>query len=166
MAEIMTAIGNGLVELYTRSGFGKVLKAEIDALVFHHLSSVKLAAMDAALVEDGSINYFRINKRHIHELSLALRTSEQVVVRLLEQDYLTRRAAEKTNEKTAVMRILFDITGSTGIKKENIKDGRLRFYVANPIVQKILQTEIYSIGGMVDCSFSRDILTKGGLANA
>jgi len=151
-------LGSALISLYTRAGFGKVLKAEIDALVFHHLSLGKLVGMDAGLVLDGKIAYFRVNKRHIHALSLELRVTEAVVVRLLENDYLTHLAGSENAEESYVPSILLDMIDSTGIKKENIKDGKLRFNVANPIVQKILQAEIFRIGGIVDYSFNKDIV--------
>jgi hypothetical protein len=154
-----TLLGSDLVNLYTRAGFGRVLKAEIDALVFHHLAIGRLAGMDVGLAADRKINYFRINKRHIHALSLELRVTEAVVVRLLENDYLTRFADSENTEESYVPSILMGMIDSTKIKKENIKDGKLKFNVANPIVQKILQAEIFKIGGIVDCSFNKDIVS-------
>jgi hypothetical protein len=155
---VENALGRALADLYIRAGFGKVLKAEIDALVFHHLALGILAGMDAGLAVDGKIAYFNVNKRHIHALSLELRVTEAVVVRLLENDYLTQPVKLKTAEESYIPSILMDMIDSTKIKKENIKDGKLRFNVANPIVQKILQAEIFRIGGIVDCSFNKDIV--------
>jgi hypothetical protein len=153
-----SSLGGALIKLYTRAGFGRVLKAEIDALVFHYLVLEKLGAMDAGLIGEGKINYFRINRRHIHALSLELRITEAVVVRLLENDYLTNFANAGNTEESYLPSILMGMIEATGIKKENIKDGKLKFNVANPIVQKILQTAIYNIGGIVDCSFNKDIV--------
>ncbi|GHT88706.1 hypothetical protein FACS1894137_17170 [Spirochaetia bacterium] len=144
-----------IIELYTHSGFGKVLKSEIDSVVFHHVLIRELAAIDEKLLSgDGEPLYTSIDKRHISALSLKLRITESQVCRFLENDYLLYN---KTSY--SISAILLEIIKDATITAENIKDKKLRFYIANPILQKLIQVEIYKVGGIVDCSFNKDVIS-------
>jgi hypothetical protein len=155
----MENLEDNIIKMYTRNGFGKTLKAEIDALVFHHMLVNDKTLAENKMVTNGVINYFGINKSHIHALSLALRTTEAVIIRLLENDYLTRSTQTTGNGQSALDAILKDMIDSTPPKKEDLAAGKLRFTVANPIVKKILQTALFDKGGIADTSFSHDILS-------
>ncbi|GMO44292.1 MAG: hypothetical protein Pg6C_06170 [Treponemataceae bacterium] len=154
----METLEQKIVELYTRGGFGKAAKSEIDAAVFHHLLLKNLPDIEQGIAENGRVDYFRINKTHIHALSLALRITEASVTRLLENDYLFSRGEPPQEEASRVGAVLLGLLPKSGIRKENIKDGKLRLSVSNPIAKKILQVKIFEAGGIVDCSFSQDIV--------
>ena len=151
----MKSIQEDIIELYTRSGFGKVLKSEIDAVVFHHLLLEKLKVLDTKLIKNGEIIYFLINKGHIRDLSLKFRLTEAAFTRLLENDFLLSLSESK--EELIVNDILLEIISKTKISKENIKNGKLCFYMSNPIPRKILETALFKIGGIADYSFNRDL---------
>jgi hypothetical protein len=44
------------------------------------------------------------------------------------------------------------------LTEESVKDGKIQFPVANPVVKKYLELEIYKIGGVTDTSFNHEIL--------
>jgi hypothetical protein len=142
------SLEEAIKELYIRAGYGRVLKSEIDALVFHYflLENLKQKPL-----------YF-IDKKDIFELSGKLRVSESKIKRLLEDDYLLNYQGD---QKTSAVEILRHLVPGLNITRESIKDGRLRLPVANPIARKILEVEIYNTGGIADTSFNREILVIG-----
>ena len=75
---------NKILELYTRNGFGKVLKSEIDLTVFHHYL---LENLNEKYLENGNIKYFNIDKSEIYRLSILMKITESRFKRLLEEDY-------------------------------------------------------------------------------
>jgi hypothetical protein len=121
-------------DLYLRAGYGRVLKSEIDTLVFHYflLENLKQKPL-----------YF-IDKKDLFELSSKLRVPESKIKRLLEDDYLVNY---QNDQKTNAAEILRNIVSGLNITRDGIKDGKLRLPVANPITRKILEVEIFDSGG-------------------
>ena len=151
----MGDLNEEIIKLYTRSGFGKVLKSEVDTIVFHHLLLDKLKVSFKDLLKDEKIIYYLINKEHIRVLSLEFRITEAAFTRLLENDFLLSLSEPK--EESSVNDILLELILKREIKRENIKNGKLCFYISNPIPRKILETELFKIGGIADYSFNRDL---------
>jgi hypothetical protein len=143
-----------IIAAYKRNGFGKVLKTEIDALVFHYVLIDELTVLDQKLAGNGEPDYVNIDKRCIFQLSRALKIPETTVCRLLENDFLLHN-----KDGHSISGILLKIITKTNISPENIKNKKLQFYVANPILQRLIQVEVYNIGGIVDYSFSKDIIS-------
>ncbi len=70
---------------YTRQGFGKLLKSEIDLIMFDF--SLKLFFSDAKpeYFKKDELNYFAINKQDIYDLSKLLKISESKIIRKIEE---------------------------------------------------------------------------------
>jgi hypothetical protein len=153
-----TGLEKAVKELYIRSGYGRVLKSEIDALVFHHFLLEILGGKD----------FFKIDKRDIFELSTKLKVSESRIKRLLEDDYLldpdkkyeTHKNETDKNEAFAA-NLLRDIIPLLDITGESAADGKIRIPVANPVVKKHLELAAYSAGVISDTSFNREIFVIG-----
>jgi hypothetical protein len=155
-------LSKNLLALYTRSGYGKVLKSEIDALVFHHLLPKKLDQKYVKINEKAedpkdqiTIDYFSLDKTLLYNLSQKLKLSEARLQHLLEEDFFEY---QKNSEDAALPALLLDMVNRRSITKEQLKDGKIRFSVANPMLRKLLEVKIYESGGMVDYSFSREVM--------
>jgi hypothetical protein len=140
--------------LYTRSGFGKVLKAEIDAVVFHHILLRELKAIEPSLVSsDGAIDYLRVNKSHIYQLAQRLKTKETQILSLLENDALGHGGGSKALRTT-----LLELFKRALDKRECLKNGSLRLYVPNPVLRKEIENKAFLTNGEVDFSFNKDLM--------
>jgi hypothetical protein len=144
-----TGLEKTIKDLYTRSGYGRVLKAEIDALVFHHFLLEFLGEKDLLL----------LGKRDIFDLSVKLKVSESKIKRLLEDDYIIYPPG-KAGEPSAVD-LLRNIVSGLNITRDDIKDGKIRIPTANPIAKKHLELAVYDARGIPDTSFNREILVLG-----
>ncbi|GHV03060.1 hypothetical protein FACS189485_05230 [Spirochaetia bacterium] len=139
-------LGEKIKELYLRAGYGRVLKSVLDVEVFHHF------------LTDGKgddFDYFSVDKTKIYELSLQLKVSEAKVKRLLEDDYFLH---QNSDVKLDLPRFLLDILHDRAISKETLRAGRICFPVANPVVKKLLEVEIYKRGRVIDFSFNNELL--------
>lgn len=134
---------------YTRNGFGRVLKAEIDNAVFHYYI---LENIDKKYIDNGNIKYFNIDKSEIYRLSMKMRMTENRFKRFLEEDFFQHR--ESVREK----RFLLEMVNSTSIKKNGLKEGKIRLLIPNPVVKKYLEERIYSIGSVIEYGQNREII--------
>jgi hypothetical protein len=76
--------GRKILGLYERTIFGKVSKAEIDLVVFGAVVRKYLSEYKE-LPDTENLFWFRLDARHIHSLSMRLRTPESRVSSLSEQ---------------------------------------------------------------------------------
>jgi hypothetical protein len=142
-------LAQDIAALYARSGFGKASKSELDQAVFHYLLLNKLPKK---FVKDGKPRYFHVDKSAIYELSIELKITEARVKALLEADYLA------SDHSCRIEDLLLETVNSATIRKGTLKEGKIRFLAPNPITRKFLEERIYSVGGMADSSFNREIL--------
>jgi hypothetical protein len=143
----MANLGQKIENLYLRAGYGRVLKSEIDAVVFHHFLVKELG---------DTPDYFAVDKTRLFKLSLALKLSEPRVKKLLEDDFYIHSARPETNAALAAR--LLDIVNHRTITPESLKDGKLRLPIANPLLRKMLEAELYKSGGLPDFSFNREMM--------
>jgi len=143
-------LGKEILELYTRTSFGKVLKSEIDQLVFHHFL---LASLDHKYLNTkNEILYYHINKTEIYQLSRKACITESRIKTLLEQDFF------QYGKTSTVHDFLLATVNSKTISSTLLKSGKIQFVIPNPIARKYLEERIFSVGGLVDYSFNHDIL--------
>ncbi|MBP9023779.1 MAG: hypothetical protein KBH06_11310 [Spirochaetes bacterium] len=64
---------------YTQNGFGRLLKTDIDIIVFDYLMTDLLKSNKSNFLSDGSINYQAICFNDIHKISRELKISESKV---------------------------------------------------------------------------------------
>lgn len=154
-----TLLGKEIYAAYTAHGFGKVLKSEIDRLVFHSFLLRELPnACDAKDVVTGeTIDYFAIDKQAIYKLSIAARIKESGVQTLIENDFLTYNTHGKDTSK--FREVIVQMAKATRTTEDCVQSGKVKLLVANPIVKKMLENELAAIGSMGDYSFNKDILT-------
>jgi len=143
------ALGSAIVHFYTRNGFGKVLKSEIDNEVFH---CMLLETLEKDFLAEGFIDYYKINKSEIHRLSLVLRISEARFKTLLEADFFNH------GTKVSLEKHLLNLVNSTTLRRGALKAGKIQFLLPNPLMRKDLEQKIASLGGIPDYSFNREIL--------
>jgi hypothetical protein len=141
-----TTLENRIKSLYIRSGYGRVLKSEIDALMFHYFLLEILGQKD----------FFLIDKKDIFDLSVKLKVSESKIKRLLEDEYILYYSDK--NDEISAANLLHTIVSPLKFTRDDIKDGKIRLPVANPVVKKRLELAIYTAGGITDTSFNREIL--------
>lgn len=150
-------LGQSIYERYTKNTFSRVLKSEIDIIVFHTFLLKNLA--DEKL-SDESILYDTISKDDIFKLSLISGLPESNIQSKIESDFYNYRDKDK---------ITFDIQAfiekqliNTKLgSNEFLKDGKIRIVVANPVIKKIVINELVSQGSIPDFSFNRDIMSIG-----
>lgn len=139
-----------LIKLYTRSQFGKVLKSEIDALVFHHLLKKHLKEK---YLKNDRVNYFKIDKPEIYRLSVKLRMSETRFKRFLEEDYFMHKGPFDESG------FLLDLVNRSSINREKLQSGTISFLLPNPVVRKYLEERMDSLGFAVNYEENREIVT-------
>jgi hypothetical protein len=143
----MQALGEAIMTLYLRFGYGRAPKQEIDAVVFHHV----------LLQEYGEgFDYAAIDKARLYDLSLRLKVTQARIKKLLEDDYYLY--AQDRGSEGGLAALLLALVNHQSITKESLKEGKLRLFVANPIVKQRLEVELYRSGGVADFLLNRDIM--------
>jgi hypothetical protein len=137
-----------IISFYTRNGFGRVLKAEIDIAFFHYFLLVEL---NKKYIESNRIKYFHINKSEIYRLSVRIGLTESRFKRLLEEDFFIN------NDDKYLQNYILDMVNGRTIKKEGLVKGRIQFNVANPIAKKNLEERFYSCGGILEFGQNNEI---------
>ncbi len=143
-------LGKEIFALYTRNGFGRVLKSEIDQAVFH---CFLLANLDKRFVKDGRIRYFHINKTELRALSIRACVTETRVKNLLETDFF------HYGNDSRIEDFLLETVNSTTARKGLLRDGKINLLLPNPIAKKYIEERIFAVGGIPDYSFNKDILS-------
>jgi hypothetical protein len=145
-------LGTKLIELYTRSNFGKLLKAEVDALVFHYLLLERLDKR--RLTAGGGINYLALEKDDLYRLSQELGLPQSRLDSLLENDSFLYG-----NRDDLVPDFLIGLIKRRVLTADTLKTtGKVQLWAANPITRKLLEAQTYLTGGIVDCERNREVL--------
>ena len=141
-------LGEAILRLYTRGTYGRVLKSEIDSTVFHFYL---LGNLKQEFAEGGKVRYFHIDKSEIYRLSLRMRMTEDRFKKLLEEDYFLNQT------DVDVRGFLQDKVNAASIRKDGLKEGRLRLVLPNPVVRKYVEERMYSVGSAVEYGQNREI---------
>lgn len=139
---------NDIITLYTKNGFGKILKSELDLAVFHYLL---LEYLDPSFKDGNIIKYFLINKSQIYKLSISLGISESRIKKYLEEDYFKYKKGNDLNSF-----LLNEVNGRT--IKNILSEGKLQLVIPNPITRKYLEEKAYSTGGIINYEQNREIM--------
>lgn len=138
-----------IIKLYTRSTFGKVLKSEIDALVFHDFL---LKHLKNQFKQDGSVEYFKLDKSEIYRMSLTMGITETRFKSALENDYFVFR--DKDQEKFS----LLDLVNSNNFHKDDLIKGEMKLLVPNIIVKKYLEERAAFYGCHIEYGRNRELI--------
>lgn len=156
----METLGKSIYNLYTGNGFSKVMKAQLDELVFHTFLQEKLAELGAEkYMSGGKINYDAVDKNAIYSLSLAAGLTEGVIQSRIEKDFFTYGSNDTRNSESFLKEFIRgQLEQSKLNRNDSIKDGKIRFSVPGPVLKKKVERAFADVGTLVDYSFSRDIL--------
>lgn len=87
-----------LLSDYMRQGFGELSKIDVDMLMFDFLIKRHCLLHNNEVIVNGEVDYIRIDKRVVTELSVELQISEEKVL-----DYINNLAALKGSQKQEKM---------------------------------------------------------------
>lgn len=149
-------LGKRIRTLYTIGIFGKVLKSEIDLLVFGTLVRQTFQKEEKIVSEDSIINWLNIESKHIRQLSLKLRITESRVSSLLERCALMEQANSLTNQNTISQ--IKKLTSKVTQETRDIKQGKFRLYIPNKITRAAIEGFLTQNGGIPDTSYNKNIL--------
>ena len=148
-------IANNIFNSYTRQGFGKLLKSEIDLIMFDFSLKMIFADCKPSYFYDEELNYFMINKQDIYMLSKKLKITETKIKSFIEQIGLINSLLD--NDELALNSFI------TLFKKQKqdktlLEEGKLRFYVPNKLLKNYLEAKIDENGSIPNYTFNNDIL--------
>lgn len=153
---IESELGLKILEVYKRTIFGKVSKLEIDLVVFAMLVK-EMFSTDTKINHNNNFNWFRLDSRHIRQLSFQLQITESRVSNLLEQAALLEIKQEQT-ENLIFDEILFLIK-NTRQDVGDIENGKLKFYIPNKITRSAVTAFLAKNNSVPDLSFNQAVLT-------
>ena len=156
----METLGKSIYNLYTGNGFSKVMKAQVDELVFHTFLQEELGKIGAKkYINDGNINYDAVDKNAIYSLSLAAGLTEGVIQSRIEKDFFTYGSNDTRDSESFLKEFIRgQLEQSKLNRNDSIKDGKIRFSVPGPVLKKKVERAFADVGTLVDYSFSRDLL--------
>jgi CMP-N-acetylneuraminic acid synthetase len=143
-----------IFESYTRRGFGKILKSEIDVILFDFVMKKIFSEINPEYFINGELNYFALDKKDIYELSKYLKIPEIKIVNYIEQVGLLKG-------------ILSDEVGFINFKNLlfkqkqnllNIQKGSIAIQITNKLMQKYIEAKISSVGGQYTYDKGSDLI--------
>lgn len=153
-------LGEEIYRLYTNNGFSKVMKVQIDEIVFHYFLFAKLSEYESGkFIKDGKIQYDSIDKSSIYKLSLDAGLTEAVIQSKIEKDFLAYRNKNDEDKSFDLREFIkeqikrFELT-----KNDLVKDGKIRFMVQNPVIKKKFTNALTAENTIIDYSFNRDLI--------
>ena len=158
-AELAHELGQDILNAYHHGLFGRVSRAEIDAMVF--AASVQILFADRhdlwLDLEDGRhFNWLRLGVKEFVRINARLKLSTARINTLIENASALSHGAEPSiQELLNELRILLDQTKQSSPELER---GLIRLHVVNRTTRKALEAFFVSQGGLVDTSFNRDIV--------
>lgn len=152
--DLKIKIVDNIFESYNRIGFGRLLKTEIDLIMFDF--SLKLFFAKKEKNEDyfidNELNYFAIGKQDIYALSKELKITESKIITFIEQKGLL---SGQLNDKQ-LLPFFIDLFKSQ--KQLNLAKGEITCYIPNKLVKNFIVAELAALGGQPDYKINNDIL--------
>lgn len=150
-------LGKEIYACYTKNTFAKLLKSEIDIIVFHYFI---LKNLPSEKIDQEVICYELINKEDIYNLSLKSGLTESLIQSKIELDFYNYRSKENESFDLKAF-IKKQLESSKKGFDDVFKDGKIRLLVANPVVKKQVVNALACNGNIPDYSFNRDIISIG-----
>ena len=148
-------IATDLLESYTRQGFGRLLKSEIDLIMFDFaLKLIFRESKPEYFINEGTLNYFAINKQDIYELSKILKITENKLSNNLEQLGLLKGILDDKIGLNSFVSLLKMQNQSDN----DLHNGKIACYISNKLLKNFILTKIVSLGGKPDFSHNKDII--------
>lgn len=121
---------------YLSSGFGRMSKRDIDVLVMY------------LLISDGQFEL----PRDIFDVSRKLCLTEARVRNLYQDVQLRYRQLDEKDAKESLVKLI-------ETRSFEIKDGRILFFVRDPMLAQWIQNWVYKVNGITDSSFNQKIIS-------
>lgn len=153
--KLKKSITEDIFKSYTRQGFGKLLKSEIDLIMFDFSLKLIFAKSKPEYFEKDELNYFLLNKQDIYNLSKELKITETKVKSYIEQTGLVKSLI--SNEELALQSFKALFQKQTQ-DQELMRNGKLRCYIPNKLLKSFIESKIDMSGSIPNYSFNNDIL--------
>ena len=147
-------ITNEIFSSYTRQGFGRLLKSEIDLLMFDFSLKLIFLELEKDYFVDDELNYFLINKQDIYELSKRLKITETKIIGYIEQIGLLKGLL---NDDIA-LKYFWKLLKSKKQDENYLSDGYIVCYVPNKLMKSFIEAKVDAIGKIPDYLENKDII--------
>lgn len=138
-----------LINRYLRLGFGKILKSEIDLLMFDTI-------VQKYLSDNNKNSLLLLNQADIYTLSQKLKIPESKVNSYIEALCLYTGALDK--DKGEVLDTLISMLKEQKQKKERLEKGEFALQITNKTLRNAIKNYIINLNQQVDYSFNNEIL--------
>jgi hypothetical protein len=139
---------------YTRQGFGRLLKAEIDLIMFDFSLKLFLLEKKPEYFIDDKLNYFAIDKQDIYELSKFLKITENKVRGYIEQLGLLKGLLDDEIGLKCFKSILLKQKQS----RKNLSEGYIVLNVSNKLLKQFIEAKAYSLGKTVEYGENKELI--------
>jgi len=147
-------IAKEILNSYTRQGFGRLLKSEVDLIMFDFSLKMIFGKYKPEYFIGSELNYFAIDKQDIYSLSKKLKISETKIISYIEQIGLLRGLLDDAialdNFKNLLKRQIQ--------KEENIKKGLLSVQITNKLLKSFVEAKIVSMGIQAQYDNNKEII--------
>lgn len=148
-ADGLREIGEQVHMLYSRGPFGRVLKTEIDGILFlayaRHQHRLKRRTEE--------FRWHHLGPQDVRDLSIRLRITQSRVETLLEQAALTDGIQHLGTAE--IIGIIRDLATKTHQDKKDLEDAKLRLFVTNRVLRSYIEAFLLQGGGIPVTSFHR-----------
>jgi hypothetical protein len=142
-------IGEQVHALYSRGPFGRVLKTEIDGVLFRayarHQHRLKRGAEE--------FRWYHLGPQDVRDLSIRLRINQSRVETLLEHAALADGIRDL--DTTEIIAIIQRLASKTHQDKKDLDEAKLRLFVTNRVLRSYIEAFLLQGGGIPETSFHR-----------
>ena len=149
-------LGQQLLDAYQFRLFGNVSKPEIDIMVFSCAVKILLSDHECVRNSNGEINWLRLSTGEFIRIGTHLKFSKACVQSLVEQAYAFVHDSEFSAQE--VIEELLALLQSSESTSDHGQPGAIKLQVSNPDTRLALESFFVTSGGIVDGSFTRDLL--------
>jgi len=142
-------IGEQVHALYGRGPFGRVLKTEIDGVLF------RAYARHQHRLKPGTeeFRWHHLGPQDVRDLSIRLRITESRVEALLEQAALADGIRDI--DTTEIIAIIQKLASKTHQDKKDLEEAKLRLFITNRVLRSYIEAFLLQGGGIPETSFHR-----------
>jgi len=143
-----------IFQSYTRQGFGRLLKSEIDLIMFDFSLKMIFLETKQEYFIDNELNYFTINKQDLYELSKKLKITESKIIGYIEQIGLLKGLLDDKMGLKSFKQLLL-------IQKQDknyIEKGYLTVQISNKLVKQFIEAKITSLGYQVEYGNNKELI--------
>jgi len=160
LSDIDKLFVNSISKLYLKNGFGRILKKEIDIVLFDFFCAKILSSYKNTMffVEKNLVNYIILDKKEIHEIALKLKITDKQTISYIQKTYLFNFEKYK-DELDKMFFLALKRTLKKHINsKEDFYNGKIKIYAYNQIFKDELEARLDKIGAIIDYASNKSVL--------